>query len=213
MGQSNQVYMKQSTPACIHPSTDSTLKNNINLPGQHGTKLTAEKKLPEQEFFAREQIGLNMVRKLRNKPNQETTIYTPSQCVAPPWIFPLSPAVRPRCRRVASSSLPGLPWHHPPFGACDASAETGELEEAETLDEEESGNPSRRRGGEEKGLPFSPDEESRGGVARSCAREKRRRITREEIFPTSGCRGPFPGVSPRIGPKNPCLMGFQMDMK
>uniref|UniRef100_A0A0E0ID53 Uncharacterized protein n=1 Tax=Oryza nivara TaxID=4536 RepID=A0A0E0ID53_ORYNI len=127
--------------------------------------------------------------------------------------LPPVPRCAPTLPRVASSSLPRLPWHHPPFGACDASAETGELEEAEILDEEESGNPSRRRGGEEKGLPFSPDEESRGGVARSCAREKRRRITREEIFPTSGCRGPFPGVSPRIGPKNPCLMGFQMDMK
>uniref|UniRef100_A0A0D3F6A3 non-specific serine/threonine protein kinase n=1 Tax=Oryza barthii TaxID=65489 RepID=A0A0D3F6A3_9ORYZ len=183
------LSMAKETPAYIHPSTDSTLKNNINLPGQHGTKLTAEKKLPEQEFFAPEQIGLNMVRKLRNKPNQETTIYTPSRCVVPPWIFPLSPAMRLRCRRVASPSLPRLPRHHLPFGACDASAETGELEEAETLDEEESRNPSRRRGGEEKGLPFSLEEESRGGVARSCAREKRRRITREEIFPTSGGRG------------------------
>ncbi len=55
-----------------------------------------------------------------------------------------------------------------------------------------------------------------GGTAapRSCAREKPRSggLGEEKIL-TSGGRGPFPMVSPRIGPGNPCLVGFQMDME
>uniref|UniRef100_A0A0D3GCM8 Uncharacterized protein n=1 Tax=Oryza barthii TaxID=65489 RepID=A0A0D3GCM8_9ORYZ len=80
-------------------------------------------------------------------------------------------------------------------------------------------------GKEEKGLPFSPEEESgdgasrrrrRHGGARSWSpllRERASGGSGEENFLTSRGQVPFPGVSPRIRPENPCLVGFQMDQK
>lgn len=79
--------------------------------------------------------------------------------------------------------------------------------------------PSRRRRSPDGG--GSRRRRRRGG-ARCCSHERegtpvaRARSSgglREEKFPTSEGRGPFPRVSPRIGPGNPCLVGFQMDME
>lgn len=79
----------------------------------------------------------------------------------------------------------------------------------------------------EEGLPWyggsaggvSPEEEARrrptlvARERRDSVRERSGGGSRKENFPTSGGRGSFPRVSPRIGRGNPCLVSFHMDRK